>query len=88
MKKSERLLIRLRSELNLEIPKYAYIKRTYVGYWQKAAGAFLWIIYCADGLFLNPNIGSCQQVTDLLKCNRLSIYNHDSDIEIIGEIKS
>ncbi len=83
MKKSERLLDRLRKELSLEIPRKAYIKRTYAGCWQKSAGAFLWIIYDDRG-WLYPMIGSCQTVTELLKCNKLDTCCLD-DIEIMGE---
>lgn len=59
---SERLLIRLR-DMGLEIPDDARLRRTYAGYWQRAAGAWSWCLEDADGIELG--IGSQYPVTSL-----------------------
>lgn len=84
MKASEKLIKRMNEELNLDIPLDAYIKRTYAGYWQKSAGAFLWLVYHGE-TYLVPVIGSMQRVTDLLKCKKLNTWTGMGDIEIMGK---
>lgn len=36
-------------------------QRTYAGYWQKAAGAFLWTMRAKDG---SITVGSCDRASD------------------------
>ena len=85
MKISEKLLKRLKEELNLDIQRNAYIKRTYAGYWQKSQGAFLWYVYNSDGIV--SNIGSCYRISDLLKSDKLEISTSWEDIEIFPKEK-
>lgn len=39
-------------------------RRTYAGYWQKAAGEFLWTMKAKDGSIM---VGSCDRASDCIK---------------------
>ena len=39
-------------------------RRTYAGYWQKAAGEFLWTMKAKDG---SITVGSCDRASDCIK---------------------
>lgn len=39
-------------------------RRTYAGYWQKAAGAFLWTMRAKDG---SITVGSCDRASDCIQ---------------------
>ncbi len=41
-------------------------RRTYAGYWQKAAGAFLWTMEAKDGAI---TVGSCDRASDCIKAD-------------------
>ena len=80
-KPSERLLERLRTELELDLPEDVYIKRTYAGWWMRDAGAFSWLV---EGTRTLGRIGSPYRVTDLLRCPKLAaIYDKWQDCTIV-----
>ena len=41
-------------------------RRTYAGYWQRAAGAFLWTMKAKDGAI---TVGSCDRASDCIKAD-------------------
>lgn len=59
-------------------------RRTYAGYWQKAAGAFLWTMKAKDG---SITVGSCDRASDCIKPGtRLSAHDDGfCTIEIIAD---
>lgn len=80
----EKLAKRIKDELNIEVNP-ASLKRTYAGYWQKAAGAFVWKGY-VYGSSHQKTIGSIESATKLLKEKRLVVVEESfNEIEIIGE---
>jgi len=68
---SEKLINRLRDELDISLSDDAVIKRTYAGRNLKAAGAFVWQIY--DPKHPVREIGSQYTVTELLKFKKLDV---------------
>ena len=59
-------------------------RRTYAGYWQKAAGAFLWTMEAKDGPI---TVGSCDRASDCIKSSAI-LSAHDDGfcaIEIIAD---
>lgn len=82
MKPSERLLIRLKDELGLNIPPGSIIRRTYAGHWLRSGGAFSWMVEGPDGRSIIPEIGSSFRVKDLLKAPALTIEDSWGDIDI------
>ena len=59
-------------------------RRTYAGYWQKAAGAFLWTMEAKDGAI---TVGSCDRASDCIKSSAI-LSAHDDGfcaIEIIAD---
>lgn len=72
MKNSERLLKNIK-KLGFVVPDDTYIKRTYAGRHQKAAGA--WTAYYKSNS--NPlfEIGLLRPVIELLRCPNLECYD-------------
>lgn len=79
----EKLAKRISEELNIEINPSS-LKRTYAGYWQREAGAFVWE-GCVYGYPL-LRIGSCESATTLLKAKKIGIVGESfNEIEICSE---
>ena len=76
MKLSERFIQRCRDELKLNLPDGTFVRRTYAGYWQRAAGAMSWTF--AHKHEYIGEIGSQWSITELMKAPRLSIMYNDS----------
>lgn len=57
----ERLAIRIEKDCGLKLTDF---RRTYVVYWQKSNGAYVWTARVKDS---TKEIGSCETATDLLK---------------------
>ena len=84
---AQKLIARLRKELNLKIPEGTRLRRTYAGHWQKSAGAWSWYLY-HDNIAHMSSIGSSYSASRLVKSSNLSIYkarSWDSEIEILPE---
>lgn len=80
MTSSQRLLARLRSELGLDIPESARIRRTNAGRVQRSEGAWTWFVeYDGDTYRGRPDIGSHYPVTTLLGFRRL-VVSDDMDM--------
>ncbi len=77
MTPSQRLLARLRDECGLDLPDGAQIQRTYVKRHQRDAGAMVWTVHRADGMYLQPLIGSQWPVTELLKHRVIEVAEPD-----------
>jgi len=84
MKPSERLLDRLRDELDLDIPGTAFIERTYAGFYQRSAGAWVWVLNDGDRTDQYVGrLGSQFPVTELLRAERLGVLETEfGDIDI------
>lgn len=84
MTPSERLLDRLRDELDLDIPATAYIRRTYAGAGQRWGGAWSWILDDERPSPYALRLGSQWPVTELLRARKLEAYeNPAGNIEIL-----
>lgn len=76
----EKLAKRIREDLGIDIEIHS-LHRTYAGYWQREAGAFVWE-GCVYGYPL-LRIGSCESATTLLKAEKIGIVReHFNEIEI------
>lgn len=71
MKPSEKLILRLKNELELEIPDGTIIKSLRTGKIQKSAGAWSWCLYNTNHGWIT-NYGSQYTVSELLKQKALS----------------
>ncbi len=78
------MLERLRSELNINLPDDTVIRRTYAGYWQKAAGAFSWFFYSPSET-ITYDVGSSERVRDLVMCKKIRLLESGGIIELICE---
>jgi len=81
---SERLLDRLRVELDLDISKTAFIERTYAGFYQRSAGAWVWVLNDDDRTSRYAGrLGSQWPVTVLLRAEYLGVHQGEyGDIDI------
>ena len=57
--------------LGVEVPDYIEIKRTYAGFWQRAAGAWSWFAVDEEGHELFGSQWTCKQV---IEAEKLSVY--------------
>ena len=77
--KETRLSKKLADRLNKEFGKEwdftcePIIKRTYIGYWQKSAGYWVWNMFAKSKHGNQCLVGSIYRATDVLKAKRLSI---------------
>lgn len=72
---SQKMLALLREKFKLQIPWDAKVDRVRAGYWQRAGGAFSWMIM-AEGF---GGIGSQTSITDLLRCPNLEVNESHGD---------
>lgn len=65
----DKLKHKIKIELNMDLFDF---KRRYVGYWQRSAGAWVWVakLRYDDGRISVHDYGSCLSATDLLKSKR------------------
>jgi hypothetical protein len=63
---SQRLLTRL-AAMGVPIEDGATIVRTYVGYWQRRQGAWIWMVESAERGLPKKMVGSHSRVTDLVR---------------------
>lgn len=73
MNPTEHLLERLKA-MGLQVPQGAEIRRTYVGRWQRAAGAWSWCVHPTAG---SAGIGSHYPVTALLRTRLVASCDGD-----------
>jgi hypothetical protein len=57
----EKLAIRIERDCGIQLVNF---RRTYVGFWQKGNGAYVWTANYKDSVH---EVGSCETATDLLK---------------------
>ena len=79
----EKLAKRIKEDLDIEV-NTSTLHRTNVGYWQRAAGAFVW-----EGSvfgYSTLKIGSCESATALLKAEKISVVEYRfNEIEICSK---
>ncbi len=81
---SERLVERLRSELQIPIPEGIKPRRMYHGHHQRSAGAWSWCIGGTTEWL--PSYGSSWNMNHILKAEKISIFRENgSDISILPE---
>jgi hypothetical protein len=85
MTPGERLIARLRTEHGIDLPDGTRVQRTYAGYWQKAGGAWAWLLVDTEGRMLRPSIGSPWPVTRLLRSKVWTLYQADNIAGYPGE---
>lgn len=64
----ERLAIKIKNDLDIDAVNF---RRTYVGYWQRAQGSWVWVCNEKDNSV--KDIGSVYSATELLKFDKLCI---------------
>lgn len=74
----DRLIRRLREEGVFDVePDGEYrIRRTYAGWHQKSAGAWLWTLEQKHGDVWLDLFGGCEPLSDLIKREKLVVYRH------------
>jgi len=78
-KLAKELSKRFKKEFNIDAIPIIY--RTYVGYWQKTAGGWLWFMFEPD----SRSVGSVWRAKDVLKAKKLSLWSGTGQHEILVE---
>ena len=77
---AKKLAERIKKEFDIDVNPV--IHKTYVGYWQKAAGGWLWFMFGTNN---DRDVGSCFKAKDVLKAKKLSLYSETGQHEILIE---
>ena len=81
MKTFDKLRARIKKDLDIDLINF---ERQYVGYWQRSAGAWVWVADKKGGC--NRSFGSCESATELIKSKRpLIVWNGLGGYEIMSD---
>lgn len=77
----EKLAVRIKKDLDINLINF---QRRRVGYWQRSAGAWLWIATRKheDGSLSASDYGSCYSATDLLREKKPLVLLESNKYEI------